>query len=78
MVEIRTINYKWLVDPDNEIYTADVVVGDGNTTYDDKYPEYDERIFFYFHDEEEFQLSFDGASDNVPDGVEFVIVSVED
>jgi len=77
MVEIRTINYRWVLEPDGEIHTADVVVGDGSTTYDDTYL-YDERIFFYFHDEEEFQLSFEGASDSVPDGVEFVIVSVED
>jgi hypothetical protein len=76
-MDIRTINYRWVIEPDGQIHTADVVVGDGTVVYDDGYPEYDDRIFFYFHDEEEFQLSFEGASDGVP-GVEFTIVNVED
>jgi hypothetical protein len=75
--EIRTIKYRWVIEPDGEIHTADVVVGDGSVVYDDNYPEYDDRIFFYFTDEEEFQLSFEGASDGVS-GVEFVIVGLED
>ena len=75
--EIRTIKYRWVIEPDGEIHTADVVVGDGSVVYDDNYPEYDDRIFFYFTDEEEFQLSFEGASEGVS-GVEFVIVGLED
>ena len=72
-MEIRTIEYRWTDDIDHT-YTADVVVGDGTIVYDDKYEGYDERIFFYFEDDNEFQNYFEG-------GVsvdEFVILRVED
>ncbi len=76
-MDIRTIEYRWADEPNDAVRVADVVVGDGSTIYDDTYA-YDDRIFFYFHDEEEFQLSFIGASDSTPEGVEFVIIGVED
>lgn len=51
---IKTIEYRWLDEPDGNTYSGDVVIGDGNTTYDENYP-FDERIWFYFHDEAEFE-----------------------
>lgn len=48
---IITIRYRWIGD-DIE-HEGDVVIGDGNTTYDENYP-FDSRIFFYFHDQNEF------------------------
>lgn len=74
-MEIRTIEYHWKDDAD-QTYTADVVVGDGSVIFDDQYPDYDERIFFYFQDEKEFQSAFEGRAGT--DGIEFVITRVED
>lgn len=73
-MDIRTIEYRWK--DDGTIHTDDVVVGDGDTVFDEDY-EYDCRIFFYFHDEAEFQSAFDnsGVKD---DGIEFTIIRVED
>ena len=51
---IKTIEYRWK--DDETLYTADVVIGDGKTTYDEDFP-YDERVLFYFHDEAEFELA---------------------
>jgi hypothetical protein len=50
--DIRTITYRWF--DDTETHTADIVVGDGMTVYDENY-DYDQRIFFYFHDEAEYE-----------------------
>jgi hypothetical protein len=72
-MDIREIEYRWVLEPDGEIYTADVVVGDGSVEFDENYPEYDERIFFYFTDEAEFTLARKGKLE----GCEFEIVGVE-
>ena len=70
-MDIRTIEYRWNDDMSHHI--GDVVVGDGTIIYDADYDEYDDRIFFYFQDEEEFQLAFfEGGLV----GTEFTIVKV--
>ena len=51
---LKTIQYRWK--DDETLYTADVIIGDGKTTYDEDFP-YDERVLFYFHDEAEFELA---------------------
>lgn len=43
-----------LEDGSREMVT--VCVGDGNTEFDENF-EFDERIYFYFNDEQEFQES---------------------
>lgn len=55
-MDIREIQYVW--DNEEQIHTADIVVGDGTIVYDAEYDEYDDRIFFYFYDEEEYKLAF--------------------
>jgi len=64
---LKTIAYKWF-DDDTE-YTADVFIGDGTQVLDDRY-EFDERVFFYFHDNLEFQRAKYGKAD----GVEFRVI----
>lgn len=56
-MDIREIEYFWNDAPE-QLETADVVVGDGTIDYGDGFDEFDPRIFFYFQDEEEFQLAF--------------------
>lgn len=53
-LDIRTVLITWYDQPEDTEEEVDVVVGDGNTIFDGDY-EFDERIFFYFHDEAEFQ-----------------------
>lgn len=67
---IKTIEYRWLDEPDGKTYTGDVVIGDGKTTYDDDYP-FDYRIFFYFTDGADFERCKSESS-----GEDFVIVGV--
>lgn len=73
-MDIRTIEYYWN-DDIRHTYTADVVVGDDSVIFDDQYPDYDERIFFYFQNEEEFENTFEGQPGN--DGIEFTITRME-
>ena len=67
---IKTITYRWLDEPDGNEYAGDVVIGDGNTIYDESFP-FDERIFFYFHDEAEFERCKSEGS-----GEDFIITKV--
>jgi hypothetical protein len=67
---IKTIEYRWLDETDGKTYTADVVIGDGQTMYDENYP-LDERIWFYFTDEAGFEECKSETS-----GEDFIIVSV--
>jgi hypothetical protein len=71
-MDIRTVLVRWVEEPDGMPFETDVVVGDGSVIYDDKYPEYDERIFFYFQDAEEYKVAFSGGSPR--DGIEFEIL----
>jgi hypothetical protein len=68
----KTITFHWNESP-TEVESADVVLGDGSEYFDDKYEEYDERIFFYFHDEQELELAKTGNADGIP----FTVLEVE-
>ena len=73
MTDIRSVEYVWL-DDIRTVHRSDVVVGDGEITYDENYDEYDDRIFFYFRDEHEFQQACAG----ILEGADFMIVAVEE
>lgn len=68
-MDIREIEYIWN-DEKTRTHTADVVVGDGTKRYDENFDDYDDRIFFYFENEEEFQLTLAEGTE------EFTIVRV--
>jgi hypothetical protein len=51
---------------------VDVVVGDGKTTFDDTFP-FDNRVYFYFQDQAEFDLA-KGKEIRQDKGMEFRIV----
>lgn len=51
-IEHRTIVADW--QDAMPQFTADVVIGDGQTDFDEDYP-FDDRVLFYFHDEAEFE-----------------------
>jgi hypothetical protein len=51
-LDIRTVLIRWF--DEQTPYEVDVVVGDGLTQYDSDF-EFDERIYFYFHNEAEFE-----------------------
>lgn len=68
--DFRDVIIQWLEDTTNEeFFSATVVVGDGNTEYDETF-DYDDRVFFYFHDEAEFE-----AYKTPQEGVDFMVVS---
>lgn len=71
MTDIRTVLIRWVDEPDGMPFEVDVVVGDGTQVFDEDY-EYDERIFFYFQDAEEYKLAFSGGSPS--EGIEFEIL----
>ncbi len=71
-MDIRTVLVRWLDDPDWMPFETDVVVGNGSIVYDEKYDAYDERIFFYFQNAEEYKVAFSGGSPS--DGIEFEIL----
>lgn len=50
--EYKTIIIDWGKGTSEE--QVDVVIGDGKTVFDEDFP-FDARIFFYFHDDAEFQ-----------------------
>ena len=54
----RTVLVHW--NNGGEPFLADVIVGDGSTVFDDDF-DFDERIFYYFHDEEEFNQARQGT-----------------
>lgn len=64
MIEHKTIKASWYADG-RDPFTTEVVIGDGQTIFDETYP-FDDRIFFYFHNKAEFDLAVDGNADNVP------------
>lgn len=70
-MDIRTVLVRWVEDPDDMPFETDVVVGDGTQVFDEDY-EYDERIFFYFQNAEEYKVAFSGGSPS--DGIEFEIL----
>ena len=70
-MDIRRVLVRWLDDPDGMPFETDVVVGDGKVAFDSEY-EYDERIFFYFQNAEEYKVAFSGGSPS--DGIEFEIL----
>lgn len=70
-LDIRTVLVRWIEDPDDMPFETDVAICDGTVPLDDEY-EYDERIFFYFHDAAEYRLAFSGGSP--ADGIEFEIL----
>lgn len=70
-MDVRTVLVRWVDDPDSMPFETDVVVGYGTQVFDEDY-EYDERIFFYFQDAEEYKLAFSGGSPS--DGIEFEIL----
>lgn len=45
-----------IVDDNEQPVEVIVVVGDGNTVFDENFEE-DARVYFYFHDEAEFELA---------------------
>lgn len=59
---------------DGEEVEVTVVVGDGKTVFDETF-EYDARVFFYFHDEAEFNdawlANWDGADFKIESYVEW-------
>jgi hypothetical protein len=71
-LDIRTVQARWLVEPDGRLFEVDVAIGDGSVEFGSDY-EYDERVFFYFEDEEEYKLAKNGGS--AVHGIEFEIVS---
>lgn len=62
MTTTHSIDYR--LTPDSELETADIIVGDGQTVFDDTY-EYDERILFYFHDANELLAALNTYNPNV-------------
>lgn len=70
-LDIRTVQARWLVEPDGRVFEVDVAIGDGTQVFDSDY-EYDERIFFYFQDKEEYLIAKNGGS--TLHGIEFEIV----
>jgi hypothetical protein len=64
------VTLRWHDTPNKEFHAL-VVVGDGSTDFDETF-DYDERVFFYFHDDEEFDRAREGD-----DEFEFQIVSVD-
>lgn len=50
-IEHRTVTVKFY---DDHTFSTDVVIGDGQTDFDEDYP-FDDRVLFYFHDEAEFE-----------------------
>ena len=52
MIDFRDVIVQWL-DDDSAPFQVTVVVGDGDTVFDDTF-EFDERVFYYFNDEHEF------------------------
>lgn len=67
MTDFRDVTIKWL--EDDHIFGATVVVGDGQTEYNETF-DYDDRVFFYFHDEAEFK-----AYKTPQEGADFMVVS---
>lgn len=66
----KTVVINWYDDPKDTEMEVDVVIGDGKTVFDENFP-YDARIFFYFHDNAEYE----SAKTDTPDaGVEFRIL----
>jgi hypothetical protein len=55
----------------DDIEEVFVVVGDGTQTFNEDYP-FDERVYFYFHDQAEFEQ----ATTGVHNGVDFMVVKV--
>lgn len=70
-LDIRTIQARWIEEPDGRLFEVDVAIGDGTQVFDSDY-EYDERIFFYFQDEHEYNIAKNGGS--ARHGIEFEIV----
>lgn len=40
-----------------------IAVGDGQTVFDDNYPELDDRVFFYFDNDDEYRAAFTADPD---------------
>jgi hypothetical protein len=53
MIKHVNIEAHWHDYPERT-FEAYVVVGDGQTVFDDDYP-FDDRIFYYFHDQAELE-----------------------
>jgi hypothetical protein len=71
-MDIRTVLVRWVEEPDGMPFETNVIVGDGTIVYNDEYDDYDERIFFYFQDAEEYKVAFSGGS--IESGIEFEIL----
>lgn len=68
---IEYVNYRWRNEPDvEEAYEGYVVILNDSERYDELVADgdFDDRIFFYFQDEAEFQRAFD------PNNTEFEFV----
>jgi hypothetical protein len=68
--EIKTVIISY--DDDTEPIEVDVVIGDGKTVFDENF-EFDYRIYFYFHDQAEYDLA-KGEEIQHDAGIEFRIV----
>ena len=68
--EIKSVVISY--DDDTEPTEVDVVIGDGKTTFDENFP-YDERVYFYFQDQAEYDLA-KGKEIRHDLGIEFRIV----
>ena len=71
---MRTIDYRYL--DDDKVHTADVMVMDDNDVLDENYP-YDERILFYFQNDNEFQEAFSEDYEDI-ESIGFVILGVHE
>ena len=68
--EFKTVIISY--DDDTEPIEVDVIIGDGKTVFDENFP-FDARVYFYFHDQAEYDLA-KGKEIGHDLGIEFRIV----
>ena len=69
MIDYRDVLIRW-TEGDSEPFEVLVGVGDGAIEFDDSF-DFDERVFYYFQDEQEFDSFMSGKFGN-----DFMIVEV--
>lgn len=61
-MKLTNFEYKDVIitydEPNEEPVEVTVVIGDGNTLFDEDFP-MDARVYFYFHDEKEYRQAFE-------------------
>ena len=75
--DMETIRYEFvdiLFDGYDDTESVLVGIGDGNTVFDEDFP-LDGKVFYYFHDESEFQQAQDPS--NCPSMFDFYIPTEE-